>query len=182
MRLSINLASRRHVNQRATRLIFWIFSAFLLALLVWQGNLYVQDYRLAATYRSHMEELKAQLQGEQSERIDPEVIAQQQKAYDLAERLIIRDSFRWTGLFDRMEALLPKGVSLLSFNPNYAEESLSISGLAKDLKALQALLDNLQDEKFEPVYLNSQAQVEVDNGRGGKRNALTFAISLGKVF
>ena len=182
MKLSINLASRRHVNQRMFQLSFTVLLISLVALLVLQGNSYLKDYRLAKTYQSHLDELKSQLQGKQPERIDPKSVTERQQSYDQARQLLKRDSFRWTALFDRMEVLLPAGVSLLSFHPDYGKKSLQINGLAKNLKSLQALLDNLEAEKFDPVYLNNQGQTNIDDGRGGKRVALTFSISLGRVF
>lgn len=182
MKLSINLASRHYVNQRAMYLIFVVLFLVLVTILAFQSNSYLKGYQLSQTYQSHLDELQSQLQGKQPERIDPKAVAERQQSYDQARRLIKRDSFRWTALFDRMEAILPAGVSLLSFNPDYEKKSLQINGLAKNLKSLQALLDNLEAEKFDPVYLNNQGQTNVDDGRGGKRVALTFAVSLGRVF
>jgi type IV pilus assembly protein PilN len=71
---------------------------------------------------------------------------------------------------------------LRSFNPDYAKNSLSILGVAKTLAQLQALLDNLQAAQFQQVYLENQGEVDVDNGRGGKRKALSFSIRLEGVF
>lgn len=182
MKLSINLASRRHVNQRVLNFVFALLFLFLFVILAVQGNGYLKGYQLSQTYQSHLKELNLQLQGKQPERIDPQAVADRQQSYDRARRLLKRDSFRWTALFDRMERLLPIGVSFLSFNPDYEKKSLQINGLAKDLKSLQVLLNNLEAEKFDPVYLNNQGQISVDDGRGGKRVALTFAVSLGRVF
>jgi type IV pilus assembly protein PilN len=182
MKLSINLASQRHMNQGLVQLGFVVLLILLVVLLTFQGVSYLKGYRLSQIYQSHLDELQLQLQGKQPERVDPQAIAERQLSYDQARRLLMRDSFRWTALFDRMEALLPAGVSLLSFNPDYEKKSLQVNGLAKDLKSLQALLDSLENEKFEPVYLNGQGQTNVDDGRGKKRVALTFTISLGRIF
>ncbi len=182
MKLSINLASRHHINQRVVRLVICMVFLLLVSVLLCQGKGYLGDYRLAQTYQSHLNELKTQLHGELPEQIDPQQLAKQRSNYDQAQKLLRRDAFRWTTLFDRMENLLPREVSLLSFNPHYENNSLKINGLARDLKSLQQLLDNLQSERFDPVYLNSQGQTEVDDGHGGKRMALTFTISLGRVF
>ncbi len=182
MKLSINLASRRYVNRRIVSFVSLFLFLFLGGSLVFQGNGYLKDYRLAQTYHAHLDELKTQLHGQQPERINPQEVAARRQSYDQAQQLLQRDAFRWTGLFDRMEGLLPEGVSLLSFNPDYTESSLHINGLAKKLKSLQDLLNNLEAEGFDPVYLNSQGQTEVDDGRGGKRTALTFSIGLGRVF
>ena len=182
MKFAINLASRRHLNQRAISLILSCTIVFLVCLLAFQVKTYLQNRQLAITYQSHLDELQDQLRGKMPERLSPKEISVQQESYEQAEILLQRDSFRWTTLFDRMEALLPEGIGLHSFNPDYGEKSLSLNGVAKDLKSLQALLDSLENGSFEQVYLHSQNGVAVDDGRGGKRDALSFSISLGGIF
>ena len=182
MKLAINLASRRHLNQRAISLVLSCTIVLLICLLALQGNTYFQDHQLATTYQSHLNELQDQLRGKLPERLSPKEIAEQRQSYDQAGALLKRDAFRWTSLFDQMEGLLPAGVSLRSLNPDYGKSSLLLNGIAKDLKSLQALLDSLGKEQFDQVYLNNQGEVAVDDGRGGKRNALSFSISLGGVF
>ncbi len=84
-----------------------------------------------------------------------EELGKQRQTYHQAEASLQRDAFRWTGLFDRMEKLLPDGVSLRSFNPDYAKNSLSILGVARTLTQLQTLLDNLQNAQFQQMYLEN---------------------------
>lgn len=182
MKVTINLASRHYLNQRATDVGTLMVIASLVIVILLLGNGFLQDYQLTQTYRSHLDELKTELHGQQPERIDPQEIAGRRAEYERARTLLQHDAFRWTALFDRMEAILPNGISLINFSPDYEKDSLKISGLAKDLQSLQRLIDNLYDDQFEPVYLNSQGQTRVDDGRGGERPALTFSISLGKVF
>lgn len=182
MKLSINLASRRHVNQKSLNLIFSVVILLLLCVLLLQGTAYLKDRQLAMTYQAHLDALQGQLQGHLPERLDPKAIAERRKAYEQAQTLLQRDAFRWTALFDRVESLLPKGVSLRSFQPDYVKNSLMINGVARDLGRLQELLDHLQMENFQQVYLQNQGEVDVDDGRGGKKTALSFSISLAGVF
>ncbi len=178
MKLSINLASRRHLNQRLLRLILSGIIIILLLVLAVQGKSYLQNRQQALQYQAHLDSLQEQLQGKLPQRLTPEELAEQHQAYDQAEMLLQRDAFRWTALFDYMEGLLPVGVSLRSFNPDYGKNSLQINGVAKNLKSLQTLLNNLQSAQFNQVYLKNQGEVDVDDGRGGKRKALNFSISL----
>ncbi len=182
MKLSINLASRRYLNQQSMKLIFSSIIMFLLLILAMQGNSYLQNRQQTLQYQAHLESLQKQLHGKLPERLTPEELAEQHQGFEQAEALLQRDAFRWTALFDRMETLLPNGVSLRSFNPDYDKNSLRINGVAKNLKNLQDLLDNLQSAQFSQVYLENQGEVDVDNGRGNKRKALSFSISLGGVF
>lgn len=182
MKLSINLASRRYLNQQALKLTLSCIIVLLLLILTIQGNTYLQNRQQALQYQTHLDSLQEQLRGKLPERLTPEELADQQQAYEQAETLLQRDAFRWTALFDRMEGLLPAGMSLRSFNPDYGKNSLLINGVAKNLKSLQTLLDNLQSTQFNRIYLENQGEVEVDDGRGGKRKALSFSISLKGVF
>ena len=182
MKLSINLASRRHLNQQGLKLVLSCAIVLLLLLLGFQGNTYLQNRQLTLQYQAHLDSLQEQLRGKLPKRLTPEELAEQQQAYERAETLLQRDSFRWTVLFNRMENLLPAGVSLRSFNPDYGKNSLLLNGVAKKLKNLQNLLDNLQAAQFHQVYLKNQAEVQVDDGRGGKQTALSFSISLEGMF
>jgi type IV pilus assembly protein PilN len=182
MKISINLASQRYLNQPALKLMLSGIMLLLFVVLALQGNAYLKNRQLSMQHQAHLETLQEQLRGKLPERLTAEELAAQRQTYQRAEALLQRDAFRWTELFDRMEKLLPDGVSLRSFNPDYAKNSLSILGVAKTLAQLQALLDNLQAAQFQQVYLENQGEVDVDNGRGGKRKALSFSIRLEGVF
>lgn len=182
MKISINLASQRYLNQPVLKLILSAVILLLFVVLALQGNTYLKNRQLSLQHQAHLETLQEQLRGKLPERLTAEELGKQRQTYQQAEALLQRDAFRWTELFDRMEKLLPSGVSLRSFNPDYTKNSLSILGVAKTLTQLQALLDNLQTAQFQQVYLENQGEVEVDNGRGGKRKALSFSISLEGVF
>ena len=185
MKLTLNLASRRYLNRRA------INQTCLLLLLLLGGWLAYQvvDYLQTQARLEALQEANAQLQQDlvalQSElpsHLSPQQLEQQQQQYAEAKGYLQRDAFRWTTLFDRMEERLPAGVSVRSFQPNYEDESLVMTGVAKDLSDLQTLLDSLFSEPFEQVYLQNQGRVEISDGRGGKVSALNFALKIEGVF
>ncbi|PLY04775.1 MAG: hypothetical protein C0622_02260 [Desulfuromonas sp.] len=182
MKLSINLASRRYVNQRAMQMVFILLVLALVAILLLQGNSLLQDYQLSQSYRTHLAELQKELKGTLPERLSPAEIAERRLLYEQADVLLTRDSFRWTVLFDKMEKLTPDGVSYQGFTPDYEKSNLKVSGVAKDLAALQSLLDNLYAAGFDQVYLRNKGESSVDDGRGGKRLALTFSLDVEGVF
>jgi len=182
MKLSINLASRRYVNQRAMGLFFAVLLFALICILLLQGNSWLQDYRLEQSYRTHLAELQKELGGALPERLSPAEIANRRQLYEQADVLLTRDAFRWTALFDRMERLMPGGISFLGFSPEYEKNSLKIRGVARDLAALQRLLDNLYGDGFGQIFLENQGETTVDDGRGGKKTALNFTLSLEGVF
>ncbi|MEA3545253.1 MAG: PilN domain-containing protein [Thermodesulfobacteriota bacterium] len=182
MKLSINLASRHYVNQRVLKLALSSTIIALLLILTIQGNTYLQNRQQGLQYQDHIESLQEQLRGKLPKRLTAEELVEQKQGYEQAKVLLQRDAFRWTALFDRMEQLLPDGISLRSFHPDYDKNVLLINGVARKLENLQKLLDNLQTARFHRVYLQQQGEVEVDNGHGGKQQALSFSIRLEGVF
>ncbi len=181
MKLSLNLASRSYVNEQALKWVGGVLIFLLLILLFFQLRTYFQDRQLNIGYRANIKKLELELHGKVPE-FTAEQIATQQLEYSRAEALLQKDAFRWTALFDRFEGLLPKNVSIQSFNPNYKSGSLVFTGVAKKLNDLQELLDNLHADRFEQVLLQNQSQVEVIDYADQKRSALAFSIKLEGVF
>ncbi|MCW8858122.1 MAG: hypothetical protein OQK97_00245, partial [Deltaproteobacteria bacterium] len=115
MKISINLASQRYLNQPALKLMLSGIMLLLFVVLALQGNAYLKNRQLSMQHQAHLETLQEQLRGKLPERLTAEELAAQRQTYQRAEALLQRDAFRWTELFDRMEKLLPDGVSLRSF-------------------------------------------------------------------
>jgi len=182
MKLSLNLASRRYVNQRALKRFYLLLSLLLVLVLTFQTKSYLQGRSEIESVRSSLAQLRQQLQGGTVESLSAEQIDAQQRRFRQAQVLLQRDAFRWTALFDRLEKRLPAGASVRSFNPDYAQKSLVLTGVVRGLNDLQQLLDNLHAEHFQQVFLQSQNRVEVSDGAGGKRSALSFSIKLEGVF
>lgn len=182
MKLTLNLASRRYVNEQALKLVYLAITSLLVLLLFIQGRVYLQSREHLDAYKVNIEKLQTQLHGEIPKHISKEQIVLQQAEFAQAEAILQKDAFRWTALFDRLEGLLPQNVSLSSFSPDYKKGSLVISGVARDLIDLQNLLDNLHADSFQQVFLTSQNLVEVFDYQGQKQPALQFSIQLEGVF
>jgi len=182
MKLTLNLASRRYVNERALRLAYLVVSMLLLLLLLVQGRVLWQTQQQSQVLRYEISELEKQLNDNVPQRFNKEQIAEQQERLARAKTLLQQDAFRWTSLFDRFETLLPENVSIFSFSPNYNDASLQVTGAAKNLRDLQRLLDNLHGDNFKQVFLTQQSQGEVLDYAGNQRPAITFSIKLEGVF
>ena len=79
--------------------------------------------------------------------------------------------------------MLPDGVSIRGFRPDYKDRALAIEGVAKDLTALQTLLDRLlESDSISSAYLQRQAYVKVRDTKGKEYSALNFSINLEGVF
>jgi len=182
MKLTLNLASRSYVNERALRIGCLVISLLLLLLLGFQLRNGLQSREQNTGLRTEIAQLRQQLKGKIPRRFTKAQIALQQQEFGRAQALLSRDAFRWTALFDRMEALLPENVSIRSFNPNYKDKNLQIVGIARSLTDLQTLLDNLHGDNFKQVFLKNQNQIEVLDYVDKKRTALEFSIQLQGVF
>lgn len=182
MKLTLNLASRSYVNERALRLGCLVLTVVLLLLILLQVRGYLQSREENLVLQAEIATLEQQLKGKIPKRFTTAQIAVQQQEFARAEEMLKKDAFRWTVLFERMEKLLPANVSIRSFNPDYREGGLRISGVAKTLTDLQQLLDNLHADSFEQVFLKNQNQVEINDYAENKRPVLAFIIELKGVF
>ncbi len=182
MKLTLNLASRTYVNERALSLGCLILALMLVVLLLFQARAVLQERERNLSYQKEISTLETQLSSKLPKQFSKEQLATQQEAFQQAQELLQRDAFRWTALFDRLEKLLPEHVSLKNLNPNYQKGSLTIEGVARQLGDLQQLLDNLHAEEFKQVFLTGQSSVDVDDFAGNKRPALQFSILLEGVF
>jgi len=182
MKLTLNLASRRYINERALTWGCLVLTLLLVLLLFFQLRGWMQSRELNLAHQAEINKLEEQLQGKIPKRLTSEEISLQKQEFNVAQQLLQQDAFRWTELFDRMEKLLPENVSIRSFSPDYNKGSLTITGVAKNLIDLQDLLDNLHNDSFKFVYLRNQRQVEVLDYQEQKRPALGFSILLEGVF
>ena len=181
MRLTLNLASRRHRYQRQVRSLMKLFSALMLIVLVCQGYQWIGLHGDISAREHQVAALRQDL-GVLPPQVQPEDLTTKYREYYRARDLLQRDNFRWTELFDRMESLLPEGISLRSFQPDYNADSLRVEGIARDLAHLQTMLTNLLGGEFSTVYLLQQSHTRVSDGRGGTRSALNFSLHIEGVF
>jgi type IV pilus assembly protein PilN len=183
MKLSLNLASRSYVNQRALKQLYLALCLLFLLLLALQVKSYLQSRGEIGAAQDSLRELQQQLRGGAvTEQLTNEQIEKQLQQYQQARVLLQRDAFRWTALFDRLERVLPDGVSIRSLNPDYQQRDLVLIGVARGLPDLQKLLDNLHADSFQQVFLQNQDRIEVSAGAGDKKPALSFSIKLEGVF
>ena len=185
MKVTLNLASRRYVNRRALNQLGILIVLLLLILLTVQVRGYLLRQKHVQNYEKNLAEMRQeylQLQGKNVQSLSPDQLEEQQREYNQAQTLLQRDAFRWTVLFDRLERLLPAGVSINSFNPDYKTKNLELSGIARSLADLQRLLNNLHKDSFTQVFLTSQTQIKISDGQGGELPALSFSLTLEGVF
>lgn len=186
MKLNLNFASRSYINRKHIKRVYLLVTTGLICLLLWLlsqillTQTHIQQSRMQlATLQQDEQELL----GTKSISLDSQRVEEIRKEFARDQKLLTQDSFRWTALFDRMERLLPTGVSIRGFKPDYKDQSLVIEGVAKNLTALQTLLDRLlESESISSAYLTRQAYAKVRDTRGKEHSALNFSINLEGVF
>lgn len=186
MKFTLNLASRRYVNRRALNHGFLTALVLLFLFCAWSGyNLLGENDVLqtnllkAAEYRTQLDKLRGgpvkPLTADERSRLEAE--------FKAANRLLDQDAFRWTRLLDRMEGLVPQGVSLVSFRPDFDKDSLALGGNARSLTEMRQFLDRLMKKgNFEEVLLQNHSRIKVTDYAGEEREAISFSISLQGVF
>lgn len=76
-----------------------------------------------------------------------------------ANSIIERKAFGWISLLNRLESVVPDGVTLSSVEPDNKERSLSLSGGSASFKKIQLFMENLEDSHyFHEIYLLKQDQ------------------------
>ena len=182
MHLTLNFATSPDSNQRRSKLILVTVSLILLLVLLGQVRFLRQHQQQVENDTADLAALIRRQHELQPEPPDPSRTAQQRQSYDRAKQLMANDAFQWTLLLDRLEGLLPNGVTLRTLQPNYEKNSLLLTGIALDLSHLQLLLGNLLNTQFTGVFLQNQADIDLSDGSKQPTSALSFTILLTGVY
>jgi len=186
MKLTLNLASRSHSNKSAINSGFIVLLCLLLLVVGWEANtLLKSNKRLMATQLQlvDVQQKLQQLRGGPKKTLTVTERALIEKEYGVVSDLLNLDAFRWSALLDRMETLLPEGVSLSGFQPDYKKKSLTLSGRAVGLKEMRIFLDRLlKNSDFENVYLSNHSRIKVRDYADVERSAISFSLQIEGVF
>ena len=184
MKLTLNLASRKHLDRQTVYIAYGAVLAILSLLLLLNLNTAIRGQLQVSTLRGHL----SKLEDEASKGVKgaPAVSSlQMQQTRDevvFANELLEKDSFRWTEMLNHLEEVVRRGISIRSISPDYKEGALKISGLSRDGKTLRQFIDRIEaSDHFDEVFLFNQANVEVDY-RKRKRRAVSFSLELKGAF
>ena len=70
------------------------------------------------------------------------------KSIDGINAILEKKGFSWSELFYSLEKASPRNVSIMGIKPSYVNKRIKISGQAKSLSQVTALVDNLQDTTY----------------------------------
>ncbi|HTP64008.1 MAG TPA: PilN domain-containing protein [Geobacteraceae bacterium] len=168
MRLTINLATRIHINMGRLNLL--IAGAIALLLLLLTAN----ALKIAADFGEikRLDGAIALLEGKARKSAGAAVPDKDYQALlnriRFANAVIERKSFDWLTLFDRLESVVPDGIVITALDPSAKDGGMKLNGMAKGFGNLRKLVENLEDSKFfGDVYLVSHAETQVAQSEKG---------------
>ena len=164
---SLNFASQPFRNQTLPALLFGIASVLLVAVtihhaFVLRGLMPARTSKLhkeVAGLEAELERLRTEGRSLKAPPPDGRVLAE----WGVLKDLVDRRTFSWTGLFARLERVLPREVRLVSIAPDveHGEVLLEIAAVARPPQAGLALVGVLEGRgEFEDVYPVSVAEQE----------------------
>jgi hypothetical protein len=161
----LNLASQPFRNETLPAVLFGAASLVLVVLTV-QHALMVRSllpartsklHREVASLEAEAERLRAEAGAAKTQNPDSKVVAE----WVVLKDLVDRRTFSWTGLFARLEEVLPREVRLISIAPDVAKGhvTLDITAVARPPQAGLGLVGVLEGRpEFEDVYPMSIAE------------------------
>ena len=178
MKYSINLASRSYVNKRALYLSYIVCGFILVAGLFLNLGYYLKLQNQVSTTEIRLAELEKKIlasQGGEAASYSAARYTEVIEEIKVANRILQRDTFRWTALLGRLEKVVPGNVSIQQIEPDHDKRIIKLNGLAKELRDMKRFLDNLiKSGDYKDVLLLNQATVEVE----GKSPQLRFSVEL----
>ncbi|GFO70267.1 fimbrial protein [Geomonas limicola] len=169
MKLTTNLATRRYINQR--QLDGWLLGALVLMLVL-------AGYQVAGLAQnqaeiSRLHALTAKTGGPSGPKVSEAQLKAQARQVEFANQLIEMKTVNWLGLLDRLEEVVPAGISLSEIVPE-RNRGLRLRGVVRNFDTLRGLMEGLERSRsFSEVYLLNQKESKV----GSTQEGITFEIS-----
>ena len=175
MRIRINFASREYVLSRKVNAVLLLLLCCLTAVFFYNikeyGKTLKNESKLASEVRLHEKkesEVSARLQEIKKTAKEEEVKASLRQA-EFANMAIGRRVFSWTALLNRIEELVPPGVSIQSINPDFSTLDVEITGTALDMARVTDFMGRITGSPYfddlPPVFHSSEVVVDKDIGK-----------------
>ncbi|MGE4578606.1 MAG: PilN domain-containing protein [Desulfuromonadales bacterium] len=186
MKPQINLASRSYINRRGLNALYTLLTVLFLLLLILNGRSLFSLLTRQSQAETHLTEVRETLgylkKDKNAKQTTSELVAIRQEIA-WANAILRQDSFRWTALLGHLEEVITDSTRIRSIQPQFKDGSLKISGVAKNVTALQDFLDRVvASPHFTDVYLFAQSRVEIKDTGGRTHEALNFSLELKGAF
>ncbi len=173
MRFKINLATRTYINKKKANSAIVAAIAILLLLLLVQVKIYSGN----AGEISRISSLKTAEEARFKKRIPEFTEKDYQKLTEdikFCNGLIQKKTYDWVGLLNRLESVVPDGLTLTSLEPDSEDHTLKLAGNSLNFGAMRHFMENLEaSDFFSDVYLYKQDQ----NEQADNRKLISFTIA-----
>ena len=177
MDLRINLATRYYLDSRLVNLLLGMSVLVLLVLTAaaaWSvATKFGQQKRLTSDIALLQTRFATTAKGF-SEKDYQHLLTR----ISFANSLIAKRSVDWLALLDQVEAVVPEGLSLSSFEPGLKDASVKLTGTARGFRNVRLLVENLEgNPHFKEVFLQSHSDVSMPGDQKGVSFTLTCKVT-----
>lgn len=176
MRFTINLATRRVIDQRRVDRACTV-AVVLLAILL-AGNILLFSWNYG-----EMRRIDAEAAAVKNQLARPLPTISEKEQAGIVENItfyndiIKRKTYGWLAFLEQLEIATPDGIALTNLTPNRGNGSMTIAGWARNFKVLEAYLVLLEDsETFSDVLLLSHKQDELWEQAKGIRFSISCQV------
>lgn len=174
MRLKINLATKRYLDQGVLNGAIWGAGIVLFLFLGYEVN-------RCAFLAGELKRVVAETHSLQRGKV--EVVSESQyrllKAHiGFANKVLERKALNWLSLLDYLESVTPEGVALTRVEPVPNEGLVKINGAARGFSNIKSFLENLErSPHFSEVFLLGQNETKVGLTQQGILFSLSFRVN-----
>ena len=177
MRFTINLATRRHIDQRAVTLTLALIILAALAVALYNGFRAVGNARDLHQVEGQLAAISGQYQ--QGSGVSEQEYTRLLTSVTAINDVLERKGREWLLLFHRLEETVPDGVAITLCEPDLKTRTLKLQGVAAGFAQMRRFVENLQGSPhFRGVALESHAVSKEGEGRP----TVTFSLSCGGDF
>jgi type IV pilus assembly protein PilN len=175
MRLTINLSTRVYIDKKKLRIFSVLIIIAILALLGFEVRSI--SGKIDEINRFKREIAVLDNKAKESHRTVSEsdyksILAR----VGFANSIIVKKTYNWLELLDRLELLIPEGTAITSIDPDPKGKSVRLSGVAINFNNLRLFMEHLEESKyFTDVYITGQSNAKLTENMQG----LTFTLSCG---
>ncbi len=177
MRFNINLATKIYINTKLLKLS--TAAAILLLVLI-----LILNIRYVASRYEEMRRLTNEIAALDS-KFKTASKGVSEKEYNalldrigFANTVIEKKIYNWVDLLDKLEQIVPDGISITSIDPDTKSHELKLAGIARSFNNLRIFIEHLEDSRsFTDVYLMSQAESKVGDTVQGINFTLTCKVT-----
>lgn len=166
--LDINLATRPRRNRRLFLLLAGVLSALLIGLLAWGAVTLMRYGREASRLKATAAAAEArERQAQREERRLAADVQKQERLHrslvDLTNGIILKKTFRWTGLLTALEESLPDSSYITFLSPGFNADntvSVRLRVVSSRLDDLTSFIDRLAARGFEAIQVYGESRGE----------------------